>query len=278
MDRLDPRIKIKLAQAEAEILHAGSLVVAFSGGVDSSVVALLAFRCLRERAVATFGRSPAFTDEDLNVAQQVARFIGIPLMIIETEEFKLEGYLRNLPSRCFYCKAELFGKLERVRNQLGFAFIAYGANADDAKDFRPGAKAADKLNILAPLARANLHKDEIRDIARFYRLPNWSRPSNSCLSSRIPYGTRISVDALERVRMAEEKLRSLGFAQVRVRDFGRAAVVELDKPFDELTSEDKADIEQAVIGAGYSRVRIDPEGYQQGKLYRIFRQQSNLSL
>ena len=185
------RVKTKYARLKQLIKQLGSVVIAFSAGVDSTLLLKVAHDVLGDKAVAITAVSPTYPANELEEAKQLASQIGARFMLVKTNEFKDENFLSNTPDRCFFCKTELFSLLKHKADKLHIKHVAYGANADDLKDFRPGMKAARQAHAIAPLLEANLTKDEIREISRELGLKTWNKPSYACLASRIPYGTSI---------------------------------------------------------------------------------------
>ncbi|HEU4354431.1 MAG TPA: ATP-dependent sacrificial sulfur transferase LarE [Actinomycetota bacterium] len=260
-----------LAELEATVGRVPSAVVAFSGGVDSSVVAAAAARALGERAVAVTAVSPALASGELDSARAVARTIGIEHQVVATDELSREGYRRNGRDRCYHCKVELYEVLDAVAERRGLAAVLSGANADDLGDWRPGLRAAAERGVRHPLVEAGLGKAEVRTIARELGLPNAAKPASPCLSSRLPYGTPVDIPTLRQVDRAEAALKRLGYRELRVRHFGPLARVELGP--DDLSRAAAADarraLEDALRAAGYEHVRV--ESFVSGSLNRIGR-------
>src|SRR5437660_8741208 len=208
LDRVDQG---RLDRAREIVRSLGSVLIAYSGGVDSTLLLRLALEELgAERAVAVLASSPAYPEEEQEAARALAGALGARLVEVETREVEQEAYRRNLPDRCFHCKEELFDTLEPVRARLGLAHLAYGATADDAGDHRPGHGSAVRRGVRFPLLEAGMGKPDIRAAARRLGLRNWDKPSFACLSSRIPHGTPVTTEALGRIGAAESALRALG--------------------------------------------------------------------
>jgi uncharacterized protein len=271
MIQLDRHDADKLEGARAIVRAMPSVLVAYSGGVDSSLLLKLAIDELGERAVAVLASSPAYPESEQHEARALAKKLGARLVEVETAEVELEAYRRNNPDRCFHCKEELFETLEPVRRDLGLEHIAYGATADDADDHRPGHGSAVRRGIRFPLLEAGMGKVEIRAAARRLGLPNWNKPSFACLSSRIPHGTEVTVEALRQIESAEAAIKALGFRQVRVRHHGDVARIEVEPAEIERLVADRERVAGAVRAAGYKFVSLDLEGYATGSLNRTWK-------
>jgi len=268
LDRLDSG---KLDRARGIVRDLGSVLVAYSGGVDSTLLLKLALDELGGRAVAVLANSPAYPESEQEQARQVAQSLGARLVEVTTHELELEAYTRNHPDRCFHCKEELFDTLEPVRHELELEHLAYGATADDAGDHRPGHGSAVRRGVRFPLLEAGMGKPDIRAAARGLGLPNWNKASFACLSSRIPHGTEVTVEALRRIEAAEAAVKALGFEQVRVRDHGDVARIEVDPEDIDRLAAARESIVEALRGAGYTFVALDLEGYATGSLNRTWR-------
>jgi uncharacterized protein len=262
----------RVEQLEQRIASLGSVVVAFSGGVDSSLVAALGARALGARALAVTAVSPALATGELDGARAVARAIGIAHETIGTDELAREGYRRNDRDRCYHCKTELYEQLAALAGARGFAAVLSGANADDVGDWRPGLTAAAEHGVVHPLLEAGLGKEEVRALARHLAVPSADKPASPCLASRLPYGTLVEPAVLRRVDQAELALKRLGYRVLRVRHYGRLARVELaeDELPRALAPAGRAAVVAAVAGAGYAEVEIDERPFTSGSLNRRF--------
>jgi pyridinium-3,5-biscarboxylic acid mononucleotide sulfurtransferase len=250
-----------------------SLLVAFSGGADSAYLAWAAHAALGERALAITALSPSFSRYDRAQAEAFVAATGVRHEFIETREFENPLYVANGADRCFHCKDELFSRMEAIARERNFRAIAYGINLDDTHDFRPGHRAAREHRILAPLLNVGLCKAEVRLLSRLANLPTWDRPASACLSSRVPYGTTVTPELLDRVERAEAMLRELGFRQFRVRAHGEMARIEL--ALDELPRGIEMDVAFKIAPRfeelGFTSVTLDLEGYRQGSLNALLR-------
>jgi len=248
-----------------------SAIIAFSGGVDSTFLAAAAFDALGERVLAITGVSPSVPETEVEEAKALARQIGIAHECIDTSEMDDPDYVGNNPDRCFHCKDELYGKLALMASKRDFMFVLDGCNLDDTGDFRPGRRAASDHGVRSPLLEAGLTKDDIRTLSRERGLPTWDKPAMACLSSRIPYGTPVTIEALSLVEQAERYLRSIGIRQVRVRhqvlaSGDPAARIETDDAGMEGLLARRAEVTERLKGLGYLYVTLDLAGYRIGSL------------
>ncbi len=249
-----------------------SCLVAFSGGVDSAVVAKAAQLALGERAIAVTGVSASLAAGELETAQRIAQSIGIRHETVATEELADDEYLENRPDRCWHCKDELYRQLKTLAEQWGFASIVGGANADDLSDFRPGLRAADEHLVRSPLAECGIDKATVRQIAQHWQLEVWDKPATPCLSSRVVYGLEITPERLERIDRAEQVLRELGLSNVRVRyhhdDLARLEVALADLP--RLSTGDvRHQVVERLRELGFRYVTIDLEGFRSGSFQQL---------
>jgi uncharacterized protein len=243
-------------------------VLAYSGGVDSSLMLKAASEVIGPFLIAVTADSETYPPGELAAAKEFVRSLGVTHRILRTEELASEEFVRNSPERCYFCKRELFGKLKKIAEIEGILFVLDGSNTDDLKDHRPGRKAAEEFSVRSPLIEAGISKSEVRELARMLNLPVWDKPSLACLSSRIPYGTRITPGILQTIRIAEDLLRAQGFRQVRVRHHGDIARIEVDQSdFPGLLANRVAErITSALKELGYTYVCLDLEGYRTGSM------------
>ncbi|MGR3309226.1 MAG: ATP-dependent sacrificial sulfur transferase LarE [Candidatus Brocadiales bacterium] len=264
----DKAIIKKLEPLKDIIKSLESVVVAFSGGVDSSLITKVCYDALGDKAMAVTANSETYPGFELEEAKKLAKEIGIRHLVIETSELDIEGFADNPPNRCYFCKSELFEKLKEIANQNGFKHVADGANLDDTGDFRPGLEAAKELGIRSPLKEAGLTKDDVRQLSRLLGLPTWDKPSYACMSSRFPYGEKITKDKLTMVSRAEDLLRTMGFKQFRVRHHNTIARIEV-LPENIRTMTDplvRAEIVKEFKEIGFTYVTIDLEGFRSGSM------------
>jgi uncharacterized protein len=268
MDSQQPGIGAKETQLRAELGQLGRLLVAYSGGVDSAYLAWAAHQVLGNNMLAVIADSPSLARAHLADAIAFAREQEIPLEVIATSELERPDYARNDGQRCFYCKDELFGVMEKLRATRGFDTIAYGVNCDDQGDFRPGQEAARQHHVAAPLLAAGLGKQGIRELARQAGLRIWDKPASACLSSRIEYGRPVTREALAAVERGEDALRALGFHQFRVRHHGEIVRIEiareeLDRALNPAMA---AQFTASFKALGFQFVTLDLEGFRSGSM------------
>lgn len=271
MHPIPPELQRKAAVLEERLRTAGRVIVAFSGGVDSSYLALAAQRALGENALAVTAISPSYPEHHRKTADEVVARIGIHHRYVNTAEMEREDYRANRADRCYFCKTELFEVLGRVREELDFDAIAYGLNLDDRQDFRPGHRAAEEHRVLAPLVDAGLSKAEIRELSRAADLPTAEMPASACLASRLAYGLEVTPERLRQVEEGEQRLRDLGFRQFRLRHHAEIARVEIDPA--ELPRALEPAMAKAIVAAikplGFRFVSLDLEGYRTGALNEV---------
>jgi len=243
-------------------------VLAYSGGVDSTFL-LKALELVGIRAIAVTSKSPTVPAQDLEDAERFARALGIEHRVIETSEMEDENFTSNSPDRCFHCKDELFGRLRAIADKVGMPFVLDGSTLDDASDHRPGMRAAKEHGVRSPLLDAGFTKDDIREASRELGLETWEKPSSACLSSRIPYGTPITVESLKRIEESEKALRAMGFKALRVRAHGPVARIEV--PHEQMPEALKLKdaIAEKLKEAGFKFVALDLEGLKSGSMNRL---------
>ena len=261
----------KADRLRQSLAASGRLIVAYSGGVDSAFLAWIAHQVLGDRMRAVIADSASLARTHLEDALNFARERGIPVEVVETQELENPAYVRNDAMRCFHCKDELFTVLERYREAGGFAVIAYGVNADDENDFRPGQQAARQHRVLAPLLEAGLTKAEIRDLARAADLRVWDKPASACLSSRMEYGRAVTPEALNVIERGEDALRAMGFRQFRVRHHGEIVRIEIacEELPRALTPEMASAFTAVFRELGFKFVTLDLEGFRSGSMNQL---------
>ena len=264
-------LNAKARKLQEHLRRLGRVLVAYSGGVDSAFLAWAAHRELGENMLAVLADSPSLARSQMRDAVAFAQEQGIPLTIIQTEEMERPEYRQNDASRCFHCKDELFTVMEEFRSQRGFDVIAYGVNADDQGDYRPGQQAARQHGVAAPLLEAGLTKQDIRELARLAGLRIWDKPASACLSSRIEYGRPVTPEALQVVEQGEEALRQMGFRQFRVRHHGDIVRIEIAREElpRALTPEMAVEFTRIFKALGFSYVTLDLEGFRSGSMNAV---------
>ena len=264
-------IEEKLARLKDILKDMGSVLVAYSGGVDSTFLAVTAHEVLGKNSLAVFAASPVAPPMEKEEAGDLAHNVGLRFKIIESNEMSNPDFVANPPERCYYCKRELYSELKPIAKAEGLKWIADGTNADDLSDFRPGRKASAEAGIRSPLLEAGLTKTEIRQLSHAKSLPTWDRPASPCLASRIPYGIPVTAETLNKIARGEQYLHSLGLRQLRLRHHGDIARIELD-PEDMakiITPEIRQDIVTHLKALGYKYVALDLTGYRIGSLNEV---------
>jgi uncharacterized protein len=266
-------IQKKLKTLEHILHDMQGVVVAFSGGVDSTFLLNVAHTVLGENAYAVTAQSPTFPAHELKQAKEYARSLGVNYRIIKTDELSSDKFINNPPERCYYCKKELFSTLLKMARSQDIPWVADGSNKDDAKDYRPGMRAVKELGIRQPLFEAGLYKDEIRALSKKLKLPTWDKPAYACLSSRLPYGESITLDKLQQIERAEKFLQGLGFSQVRVRHYQNMARIEvLPEEIGRFLKQDlRTKVAAKLQKLGYQYVTLDLQGYRTGSMNEVLK-------
>lgn len=260
----NPKLK-KIERLKKILKQYPGVVVAFSGGVDSTFLLKMAIDIFKNKVIAVTAASPLYPENEIALAKRIAHRLNVKHIIIRSDELKNDYFKTNPVNRCFYCKIELFKKIKRIAQKNGLTIIE-ASNYSDLNDFRPGLKAAKEVGVKSPLIEAKLTKDEIRYFSRILKLPNWNKPSMACLASRIPYGVEINKKILKRIKSAEEFLKKLKFSQYRVRDYFPTARVEVIQSEFARMIKNRARIIRFFKRIGYKYITLDLEGYRTGSM------------
>jgi uncharacterized protein len=272
VEAIDAETQAKYEYLQLILRDMESVLIAYSGGVDSALLLKVACEVLGTRAMGVIASSPAYAAEETEAALAVAEQMGISVMTLETHELEDERYVANDFNRCYFCKTELFTQLEPMAKQYNLRHIAYGVNTDDDGDFRPGQRAAREFNVRGPLKEAGMGKREIRAVARLLGVPVWNKPAMACFSSRIPYGNKVDIATLQMIYKAEKLLRDLGFRQVRVRHHDKIARIEVERTEIPRLLEDQISrvVTDGLRNIGYMYVTVDLLGYRTGSMNESF--------
>ncbi|SET52996.1 uncharacterized protein SAMN05660297_02694 [Natronincola peptidivorans] len=271
-------VQEKFTKLKGNIKKLGSVAIAFSGGVDSTFLLKIAQEVLGEKVIAVTARSSTFPEREFNEARNYAKSIGVKHIVIVSEELEIEGFSQNPTNRCYYCKHELFSKIQQVASQYDISYVLDGSNYDDLQDYRPGMQAAKELKVVSPLKEAGLTKEDIRILSKELEIPTWDKPSFACLSSRFPYGQEITKEKLEMVESAEQFLLDKGFRQIRVRHHGEIARIEVEKSerVKLFNLELMDEIGNKLKEIGFAYVTIDALGYRTGSMNEVLDQQDKI--
>jgi uncharacterized protein len=252
-----------------------SVLVAYSGGVDSTFLLKVCKDVLNNNVLAVIAISPAYSEDEIKFARRMAKIIGVKYLLIETDELKNKDFCKNTPFRCYYCKKELFSKLKKIAEENNIEYVIEGTNYDDLKDFRPGLNAIKELGIRSPLLEAKLRKKEIRELSKYFSLPTYDKPSYACLSSRFPYYEEITEDKLKMIDEAERFLKRCGFSQVRVRYYKNICRIEVEKKELNLFLEEnfRKKIVKKFKDLGFIYITLDLEGYRSGSMNEELRKE-----
>lgn len=261
------KVQRRLQELEDIVASHGSALVAFSGGVDSSLALAVAARALpKANVLAVTSNNETYLPSELEPAREFVASLGVEHLVVDTRELDNPDYAQNPTNRCYFCKSTLYSDLSRMASERGYLCVVDGANADDESDYRPGRAAAKELSVVSPLSQAGLSKEEVRELSRYLGLPMWDKPALACLSSRFPYGEEITQEKLSQVARAEEFLRGRGYSQVRVRHHGDLARLEVGAEELERAFAEREEITAELTEAGFLYVTLDLAGYRSGSL------------
>lgn len=268
----------KYENLKSSIKELGSVAIAFSGGVDSTFLAKVCPDVLGDKAIAVTATSSTYPEREFKESKELAKKIGIKQIVIESEETEIDGFSKNPPNRCYYCKHELFSKVKKVAEENGIQYVLDGSNYDDIGDFRPGMHAAQELGVKSPLKEAKLTKNDIRSLSKNLELPTWEKPAFACLSSRFPYGEEITIKKLSMVEKAEEYLRTLEIKQLRVRHHGKIARIEIDRrEMHKFIKLDFREISKELKKIGFTYVTLDLTGYRTGSMNEVLNEEEKIA-
>ena len=268
LNGVSKELQAKYKRLKGILEEMGSVLVAFSGGVDSSFLLKTAHEVLRDEVFAVIASSETYPEKEKEEAIKIAQYLNVRYKIIRTLELENPDFVNNSPQRCYFCKRVLFSRLKEIAEDEGISCVIDGANLEDTGDYRPGSIAAEELGIRSPLKEARFIKSEIRELSRQLGLPTWNKPSMACLASRFPYYMRIDMKSLKRVSQAEDFLRALGFSQIRVRHHGQIARIEIEpKEFPEIMEKGvREKINKTLKKLGYTYITVDLAGYRTGSM------------
>lgn len=260
---------VKINKLKEILLEMESVLIAYSGGVDSTFLTKIAYDVLKEKVLAVTAKSLLHPASELKEAVAIAKKLGVRHLIIDFNELSIPGFAENPKNRCYLCKKELLGRLSQIAMQEGLNYILDGSNASDTFTFRPGRQAAKEFGVRSLLEEVGLTKEEIRELAKEFGLPNYNKPSTGCLASRFPYGKLITHELLKMVELAEEYFKGLGFSQIRVRHYDNLCRIEIDKSEMQMCMEKRDEIVAKLKNLGYTYVTLDLEGYRTGSMDEI---------
>ena len=270
---MEGNIEKKLKNLKEILKKMGTVLVAFSGGVDSTFLLRVAKDVLGEKVIAVTALSPTYPREEVEEAKKISKKMGVRHILIETRELEDSNFVNNPPTRCYYCKRELFSALKKIAEENNLRWVADGSNLDDTGDFRPGMQAARELGVRSPLKEAHLGKSDIRELSKKLGLSTWNKPSLACLASRFPYGMRIKKEELLKVEEAERFLRKMGISQIRVRHYGDTARIEVRE--DEIPklfeNKKRNKVIEKFKQLGYTYITVDLEGYRTGSMNEVLK-------